>query len=129
MRKPGGRSALAGGGGHARGVKVINKAVALWLAAVPPVVGCSDRAGSALGGDMQYLAALAAVAAPAAGLASSGSTVTAAPKPGTATTCGRLTGVAAMAGKAAFRPALTGPVAATAATTPLGAPSTKGALR
>lgn len=77
---------------------------------------------------MQYLAALAAVAAPAAGLASSSSTVTAAPKPG-ATTCGRLTGVAAMAGKAAFRPALTGPVAATAATTPLGAPSTKGALR
>ena len=82
----------------------------------------------ALGVDMQNLAALAAVAAPAAGLASS-STVTAAvaPKSGTETTRGRLTGLAAVADNPAFRLTLTGPVATTV-TGPRGAASANGAL-
>ena len=109
---------------------MIKKAEALRLAAAPAMVGCSERAGVALGGDMKNLAALVAVAAPAAGLAPSSSTVTAAiaPKPGTETTRGRLTGLTAMASQAAFRPALTGPVASTATTLPLSARSAKGAL-
>ena len=78
---------------------------------------------------MENQAALTAVAAPAAGLASS-STVTGAvaPKPGTETTGGRLTGLAAVAaGNPAFRPALTGRVATTV-TGPRGAVSANGAL-
>ena len=62
---------------------------------------------------MRDLAALTAMAAAAAGLALS-STVTAAvaPKSGTETTRGRLTGLAAVAGNPAFRLTLTGRVAA-----------------
>ena len=108
--------------------KAIKKAEALWIAAVSTVVSCSDRAGSALGGDMQHLAALTAMAAPAAGLASS-STVTAAiaPKPGTEITSRRLTGLATVASNPAFRLTLTGPVA-TAVTGPCGTASANGAL-
>jgi hypothetical protein len=94
--------------------KAIKKAKAVWRAAVSTVVRCADRAGLALGGDMKNLAALTAMAAPTAGLASS-RTVTAAvaPKSGTETTRGRLTGLAAVAGNPAFRLTLTGPVATT----------------
>jgi hypothetical protein len=76
---------------------------------------------------MKNLAALTAMAAPAAGLVSS-STVTAAvaPKPGTETR-GGLTGLAAVAGNPAFRLTLTGPVATTV-TGPRGAASANGAL-
>jgi hypothetical protein len=109
--------------------KAIKKAEALWLAAVSTVVRCTDRAGLALGGDMKNLAALTAMAAPAAGLAPSSSTVTAAvaPKSGTETTRRRLTGLAAVAGNPAFRMTLTGPVATTV-TGPRGAASANGAL-
>jgi len=63
---------------------------------------------------MENQAALTAVAAPAAGLASS-STVTAAvaPKSGTETTRGRLTGLAAVDGNPAFGLTPTGRVATT----------------
>ena len=79
-------------------------------------------------GDMENQAALTAVAALAAGPASS-STVTAAvaPKPGTETTCGWLTGLAAVAGNLTFRLTLTGRVATTV-TGPRGAASANGAL-
>ena len=82
----------------------------------------------ALGVDMKNLAALTAMAALAAGLASS-STVTAAmaPKSGTETACRRLTGFAAVAGNLAFRLMLTGPVATTV-TGPRGAASANGPL-
>jgi hypothetical protein len=75
------------------------------------------------------LAALAAVGAPAAGLASGSSAATAAvaTKWGTRTTRGRLTGLAAVAGNPAFRLTLTGPVA-TAVIGPRGAASTSGAF-
>ena len=77
---------------------------------------------------MENQAALAAVAAPAATLASS-STVTAAvaPKSDTETTRGRLTGLAAVAGIPAFRLKLTGRVATTV-TGLRGAASANGAL-
>lgn len=92
--------------------KTIKKAEALWRAAGSTVVRCTDRAGLAFGGDMKNLAALTAMAAPAAGPASS-RTVTAAvaPKSGTETTRRRFTGLAAVAGNPAFRSTLTGPVA------------------
>jgi len=77
---------------------------------------------------MEDLAALTAMAAPAAGLASS-STVTAAvaPKSGAETTRGRLTGLAAVDGNPAFRLTPTGRVATTV-TGPCGAASANGAL-
>ena len=77
---------------------------------------------------MKNLAALTAMAAPAAGLASS-STVTAAvaPKWGTETTRRRLTGLAGVVGNLAFRLMLTGPVATTV-TGPRGAASANGVL-
>jgi hypothetical protein len=77
---------------------------------------------------MKKRAALMAMAAPAAGLASS-STVTAAvaPKSGTEQTRGRLTGLAAVAGNPAFRLTLTCAVAATV-TGPRGAASANRAL-
>jgi hypothetical protein len=78
---------------------------------------------------MKNLAALTATAGPCRRLASSSSMVTAAvaPKSGTETTRGRLTGLAAVAGNPAFRLTLTGPVATTV-TGPCGATSANGAL-
>ena len=77
---------------------------------------------------MENQAALTAVAAPAADLAS-GSTVTAAvaQTSGTETTCRGLTGLAAVAGNPAFRLTLTGRVATTV-TGPRGAASANEAL-
>ena len=89
---------------------------------------CADRAGLALGVDMKNVAALTAMATPAAGLASSSTdTAAVAPKPGTETTRRRLTGLAAIAGNPVFRLTLTGPVA-TAVTGPRGASSANWAL-
>ena len=108
--------------------KTIKKAEAVWRAAGSTVVRCTDRAGLAFGGDMKNLAALTAMAAPAAGPASS-RTVTAAvaPKSGTETTCGRLTSMATVAGNPGFRLTLTGPVDTTV-TGPRGAAPANGAL-
>jgi hypothetical protein len=78
---------------------------------------------------MKNLAVLTAMAAPAAGLASNRSTVTAAvaSKSGTETTRRRLTGLAVMAGSPASRLRLIRPVATTV-TGPSGAASTNEAL-
>jgi hypothetical protein len=45
VRKPARRGARAGAAVTPGMPKLIRKAEALWLAAVPAVVGCSDRAG------------------------------------------------------------------------------------
>jgi hypothetical protein len=108
--------------------KAIKKEEAVWLAAVSTVVRCTDRAGLALGGDMKNLAAVTAMAAPAAGQASSRMvTAAVAPKSGTEPTCGRFTSLAAVDGNPAFRLTLTAP-AATTVTGPRGAAPANGAL-